>query len=211
MIGAGGHAASLSEVIDATDHQVISVVDPFADPGMRFAGLPVEVALRIELAEGDCSFLVAIGDNYSRQFVRQTLLASVPSDRLAVLIHPSASVARSADILPGSVVLQNAVVGACARIGEGCIVNSGAVVDHESWLSDFASLAPQSTLGGRVRVGFRSAVSIGATVKNGVKIGDDTIIGASAYVHADIPSRVVAYGVPASVRRSREPTDAYLP
>ena len=51
---------------------------------------------------------------------------------------------------------------------------------------------------------------MGATVLHGRTIGDDTIIGAGSVVTRDIPSNVVAYGVPCKVVRKRDAIDRYL-
>jgi len=77
-------------------------------------------------------------------------------------------------------------------------------------MEDFSSLAPGALTGGRVRIGARSAVSIGATVKHGVSIGSDSVIGASSYVHTDVPAGVVAYGSPARKVRERFQGETYL-
>jgi acetyltransferase-like isoleucine patch superfamily enzyme len=47
-------------------------------------------------------------------------------------------------------------------------------------------------------------------VIHGVTIGADTVIGAGALVLHDLAERVVAYGVPARVARTREIDEPYL-
>jgi acetyltransferase-like isoleucine patch superfamily enzyme len=61
-----------------------------------------------------------------------------------------------------------------------------------------------------VRLGRATAIGIGASVIHEVTIGADTVVGAGAVVVGDLPERVVAYGVPARVVRSREPGEPYL-
>ena len=61
-----------------------------------------------------------------------------------------------------------------------------------------------------MRVGRATAIGLGASVIHGVTIGDDTVVGAGAVVLRDVPERVVAYGVPARVARTRQPGEPYL-
>jgi maltose O-acetyltransferase len=53
-----------------------------------------------------------------------------------------------------------------------------------------------------VRIGDRVFIGAGTIVLPGVTIGENSIIGAGSVVTKDIPSNVVAYGNPASVRKS---------
>ena len=52
-----------------------------------------------------------------------------------------------------------------------------------------------------VTIGDRVWICTGATICPGVTIGNDTIIGAGSVVTKDIPSGVLAYGVPCKVVR----------
>jgi len=160
--------------------------------------------------DAEVGFTVAIGDNSSRERVANDILTTVPTRLYLTLVHPSASVAASARLEPGVVVLQNGIVGAKAHVRMGALVNSGAIVEHECDLGDYASLGPGAILGGCAHVGRRSAICIGATLKHAVSVGDDTVVGAGSYVHCDLPAGVVAYGTPATVRRSRTQMDPYL-
>jgi serine O-acetyltransferase len=49
------------------------------------------------------------------------------------------------------------------------------------------------------RLGDRVHVGPGAKIFGGITVGDDAVIGANAVVTKDVPSRGVAYGVPATV------------
>jgi len=70
------------------------------------------------------------------------------------------------------------------------IVNTG--------MHDPVTLAPGA---GRVKIGARVWCGANVTILAGVTIGDDVVIGAGAVVVEDIPSNVIAAGVPARVLR----------
>lgn len=201
---------SLSETLDRLHVEVVAYVDPHAITPLTFRDKPVFASAQDEWWADGCEFTIAIGDNTARQQVADRILVQAPAHLYATLVHPDASVAKSARLESGVMVLQGGIVGADACIGTGALVNSGSIVEHECELGEYASLGPGAVIGGRTCVGRRSAISIGATLKHGISVGDDTVVGAGSYVHGDLPDGVVAYGIPAVVRRSRKPTDPYL-
>jgi len=209
IIGAGGHAVSVAETVVAAGYELVAFVSDISQ-GQGLLGRPVfEQIPAIHIARG-CFLTIAIGDNSTREHVWHELRKNIDEDRFPALIHPSASISQFAVIGAGTVVLQGAIVGSAANVGTGCLLNSGSITEHECQVGDFASLGPNTTLGGRVTIGQRSAISIGATVKHGVGIGADTVVGAQSYVHSDLPKQIVAFGIPARMQRTRQPTDSYL-
>lgn len=209
IVGAGGHAVSVTETALAAGYEVVGYVSTHS-PSASLLGRPVHPEVPTTYAQSPGFIFVAVGDNFTRQELFKGIRDVVGEARLPALVHPSASVSRLASVGPGTAVMQQAVVGSDAAVARGCLVNSGSVVEHECRLADFSSTAPLSALGGRVEIGSRSAIGIGAVVKHGITIGADVIVGAAAYVHSDLPARVVAFGTPARVQRQREPGDPYL-
>jgi sugar O-acyltransferase (sialic acid O-acetyltransferase NeuD family) len=125
-----------------------------------------------------------------------TLLRSLGL-QLPALIHPDASVSRTATIGEGSHILAQAVVAADAAIGRCCVVNHGAIVDHETELEDGVHVAPGATLCGCIRVGQDAMIGAGATVLPRLRIGARALIGAGATVTRDVPPDGVVTGTPA--------------
>jgi len=209
IVGAGGHAVSVAETVRSAGYALVGFTSR-DDFGSTLLGLPVTAEIPAGHLEAGGAVVIAIGDNSSRERVFTEISATVPIEQLPAVCHASAIIAPSARLSPGVVVMQGAIVANEATVGTGALLNTGSILEHESQLGDFASLAPRAVTGGRVVIGARSAISIGAVLKHGLTVGEDTVVGACAYADQDLPSGVVAYGVPARVIRSREPGDAYL-
>ena len=113
------------------------------------------------------------------------------------LIHPSAVIAKDADIGEGSQIMAGVVIGPKARIGKQCIVNVRAGIDHETVLEDGVEISPGATLCGLIRVGTCSWIAAGATVLPMVRIGENAVVGAGSVVNRDVPAGTTVVGIPA--------------
>jgi sugar O-acyltransferase (sialic acid O-acetyltransferase NeuD family) len=155
-------------------------------------------------------YVIAIGDNFSRQAMAERLAKLCPEARAFSVIHPSANIGFGSTIGPGSMVMPGVTVGPNCTIGAGCILNTHSSLDHDSVMAGYSSLAPRVATGGNVRIGARSAICIGAVISHGIEIGDDAVIGAGAVTLENVPGLCVAYGVPAKNRRPRRADERYL-
>ena len=209
IVGSGGHASSVTESVLASGHVLAYFIDESGTTS-RFMGYPVEDSLDALRHAPEARVVVAIGDNRLRQQCVERVRGVAPNIRFPAVVHPSAVISSTATLDEGTVVHQGAIVGSLARIGAFCIINTGASVDHQSVVEDFASLAPRSVTGGGVSIGTRSAIGLAAVLRHSVQVGSDTVVGASSYVHDHLPELVVAYGIPASVRRKRTVGEPYL-
>jgi acetyltransferase-like isoleucine patch superfamily enzyme len=114
-------------------------------------------------------------------------------------------------------IQKNATVGRNVKVSSHTFICEGVTIEDDVFIGHNVSFIndkyPQSTnpQGGLqneddwkvVSTLIRRGASIGtsATILCGVTIGENSIIGAGSVVTKDIPSNVVAAGVPARVRR----------
>lgn len=203
--GAGGHATVVADLIAAC-------------PDFRLAGLLVDAAWRPTaepalaalilggreqwaglLARGVRHAIVAVGDNDARLTLSSELAAA--GFAFPTLVSPAATVSGSASFGAGTVVFPRAVINAGARVGRQCIINTGAIVEHGAELGDGVHVSPGAVLAGKVTVGARTWIGAGATIIEKLTIGPGSLVGAGAVVVDNLPGGVVAFGVPARVRR----------
>jgi sugar O-acyltransferase (sialic acid O-acetyltransferase NeuD family) len=215
IVGSSGHARVIVDIIERNGaHSILGFLDDTKEPGMIEIGYPVlgslDDLLEIVRKHDPQGFFIAVGDNWNRGIVAAKIKRLTPALPAISALHPSAQVARSACLGPGTAVMAGAVVNSNASVGSFCIVNTRASVDHDSQLDDFASIGPGATLAGNVRVGAYSAICLQACVSENVTIGSHTVVGAGSVVLGDLPDGVVAYGTPARIVRSRSNGDRYL-
>lgn len=196
LVGAGGHGMVVLDALQSSGAQAeVCVVDELASQvGKKILGLAVQrFDPTVEMAGH--RFHVSIGRNDVRARLFDVLKTAggMPS----TIIHPAATIARSAGLGDGTFVAACAVVAPAATVGEGAIVNHGAIVDHECVVGEHCHIAPGATLAGNVRLGSRVFIGAGANILPGVAIGDGSTIGAGAVVTADVPARTTYVGVPA--------------
>ena len=206
IISAGGHAQVIADVLlrmreDGADLMPVGYLDDNpALTGQRLLGLRVLGAIDHLSAVAHDALIVAIGDNATRQHIFERL--HTQSERFVVARHSSAVIAPDVRIGPGSMICAGVVVNPGSVIGANVILNTGCTVDHHNRIGNHVHIAPGVHLGGDVNIGEGTLVGIGATVMPQRRVGDWSVVSAGALVHADLPDRVVAAGMPARVIRN---------
>lgn len=215
VFGASGHARVVLDICELRgSYEVAALLDTYKPRGATCCGHEVVGTWRdlpSLLASGSIDGgIVAIGDNWLRAKIVESIRTLVPDFSFVTAVHPSAQIAADVVLGAGSVVMAGAVVNPGCHVGEFCIVNTRSSLDHECVMSDYSSLGPGVVVGGCVHIGEYSAIGIGAVVLHEVQIGNHAVIGASSTVFKNVPDNVVAYGTPARVIRQRRAGDPYL-
>lgn len=149
----------------------------------------------------DLGFVIAIGNPYGDVRVKLHFFLKGKSLTPVSFADPTALICKTATYGEGFQVMPAALVLSDVKIGDQCIINTRALVEHDCVLGDGVEIGPGAVLCGRVQVGANSWIGANATVRSRIRIGENSIIGAGAVVVSDIPSDVVAVGVPARVIR----------
>ncbi len=210
VIGAGGHARSCIDILLQNDeYELIGCVDKSYDKseeqylkiGQR--QIPVigtDDSLEDIYISGIKHVFVALGSNSLRKklYERVISIGFMPINIISQqsVISPTASIGNGICVMAGAVINANTVVG------DNCIVNTNCSLDHDCCVGANCHIAPGVAVSGLVNIGELVQLGTGTSVIDGVTIGEKSFIGAGSVVVKDIPSNVLAYGVPARVIRS---------
>ena len=205
--GASGQAKVIYEFIDSMGYKLIALFDNCEGLASPFQQIPIYYSKdafqrwKIEQDSDEIFCLVTIGGARGRD--RYAIQEYLINNGLTIIstIHPSAYVAKNAEIGPGCQILINASIGAETKLKEACIINTSASVDHECVLEKGVHVAPGACLAGCVSVGEFTMVGAGAIVLPRITIGANVIIGAGAVVTKDLPSNSIAAGNPAKIMK----------
>jgi sugar O-acyltransferase (sialic acid O-acetyltransferase NeuD family) len=209
IVGAGGHAVSVTNVALSCGINVVAYVDN-NKAGSKVLDIPVITKQQCIDTYKTANFAIAIGDNSVRERVYNDYKLELPNCEFPPLIHQTAVIGINSKVGDGTVIMPQTNIGPNSKVGVFCILNTSSSIDHDCDMQSFSSIAPRVVTGGNVNIGVRSALSIGATVKHGIVIGDDVVIGANSYVNKPFDSNLVAYGTPCKFVRERTKEDAYL-
>ena len=186
LIGCGGHARSLIELIESVaDWHIHGLVGLPEQVGSSLLGYPVigcDADLPTLLAECPAAVL-AIGqlpDPAPRQRVAAEL--ELLGFQLPVLISPHAVVSRHALLGPGTTVGHGVIVNAAAEVGAFCILNSRALIEHDVHIGDHCHISTGVLVNGAVRLGSGSFIGSGTMLREGLELPPHTVIGAGKRV-----------------------------
>ncbi len=201
VLGAGGHAKVLIDMLRLRGHEILGIADADASKhGGNHADCRVigsdDAVLQHD--PGRIRLVNGVGSTGQPQ-ARRRLFDEFRRRGYVFesVTHPSAVIAGDAALEEGVQAMAGAVIQPGSRIGMNTIVNTAASVDHDCTIGAHVHLAPGVTLSGNVRVGDGTHIGTGASVIQGVTIGENCVIGAGAVVLADIPAGTRAAGVPA--------------
>lgn len=200
IIGAGGHAKVLLDILLDTDAKVLGFLDSDASlRGTEIFGIPVlgmddEIAryspLEVELVNGIGSVgVVTLRRKIFDKFKDMGF-------RFRQVIHPSAIISNRATLGEGVQIMAGAVINIGTCIGDDSIINTKASVDHDCNIGRHVHIAPGCTLCGGVSVGDGTMIGTGSSVIQGISIGKRCLVGAGSNVFHFVPDESKGYGNP---------------
>ena len=207
LIGAGGHAKVLLDLLAQLGRTVLFVTDRNArSHGHKLGSVEVrghdELIFDFDPTQVHLVNAVgSIGPPFLRRDIYQRFRAR--GYEFDTLIHPSAFVSKSARIEAGVQIMAGAVIQTSCWIGENSLINTRASVDHDCVIGPHAHIGPGVTLSGDVRVDHTVHIGTGATVIQGIHIGREAMIAAGAAVVTNVPAGDRVAGVPARPFMSR--------
>lgn len=186
LIGCGGHARSLIDLIESTEkwhiHGLVGLPEQVGSSVLSYPVIGSDADLRS--LRGACpAAVLAIGqlpDPESRQLLAAQL--EQLGFHFPVLISPHAVVSAHAHLGPGSTVGHGVIVNASAEVGDHCILNSGALIEHDVKIGDHCHISTGALINGGVRVGSGSFIGSGAMLREGLVLPDQTVISAGKRV-----------------------------
>ena len=197
IIGAGGHAKVIADMIEKSGDEIVGFLDDNKKKGTTIIKEYKVLGdfnnrFPLAIANSDYEFIIAIGDNKKREEISHS-----PNLKFYTAIHPSAQIGLDVEIKEGTVIMANACINSSAKIGKHCIINTGAIIEHDNIIEDFVHISPNVALGGTVKIGKNTHVGIGSIIKNNITICENCKIGAGAVVVKDIKEEGTYVGVPA--------------
>lgn len=194
IIGAGGHAKVIAEIVLKSRDNVIGFLDDNLDLQNKIIYLDKKVIGTTSSIEKykNYYFIIGIGNNFIREKIDKNNKL-----KLYTAIHPSAIIAQDVEIGEGTVIMPGVVINPGTKIGKNSIINTSVSIDHDNTICDYVHISPGSHLAGTVTIKENTWLCTGVIVKNNITIEKNNIIGAGGVVINNILESNNTYvGVP---------------
>lgn len=197
MIGGGGHAKVLCDILSQQKVEIYAVSSPKLDPQFSlFNGLK-------HILNDDEIYNFGIDEvqlvNGIGSIPGNTVRASVFDKfreygyEFLSVISQSAIVSEFCKVGMGVQIMPGTIINADSVIGNNTIVNSGAIIEHDCIVGDNSHIAPGAVVCGGTFIGKNTHVGAGAVVIQGLSVGASSLIAAGAVVSKTLPKNSVVY------------------
>lgn len=202
ILGNGGHASVLTEILLLTKREILGFTAPQKKAnqfGLIYLGSDDCIddydSNEVELVLGLGSVNVTVvRENLYHYFVEKGYT-------FPMLIHPTAIVSENATLGMGVQLLAGSIIQAFATISPNTIINTGTIIEHDCFVNSHVHIAPRSVLSGNVTIGSGAHIGTGTTIIQGIHVGSKVLIGAGSVVVKDINDEQRVAGVPAREMR----------
>jgi sugar O-acyltransferase (sialic acid O-acetyltransferase NeuD family) len=211
VLGSVGNCADIVDIIHdinrAAGREVYRCVGLLDDDPTRWGTKVMGVEVLGPLASAgeyeDCHFVSGIGSPASywkrEAITRET---AIPRARFETIVHPSASVSRTAQIGRGSVVFPNVTITSGVRIGDHVMILPNSVISHDVVVGDFTCITGGVCISGGAEIGRSCYLGTNCAIIGDVRVGDLAMVGMGSVVLADVEPGVAVVGNPARLLRA---------
>ena len=198
MIGNGGHASVLTEILLAQGEKIIGFTAPQKEKNLLSIPYLGTDEMISNYSPENLELVIGLG-MIRPSSVRQRIFHCFANKgfQFKTVIHPSAIIAPSVTVGQGVQIMAGVIIQTNSIIADNSIINTGALIDHDCKIDQHVHIAPGTTLSGNVHIQEGTHIGTGVTVIQGIEIGANCLIGAGAVVVKNITSGMKAIGVPA--------------
>jgi sugar O-acyltransferase (sialic acid O-acetyltransferase NeuD family) len=208
IVGAGGFSGGVAAAVQDINRieprwNVVGFLDDDpAKQGQEVLGYPVLGPVASACLHQGARFVIGVA-SHRRRMARQAIAATMglPLDRFAKIVHPAASVCRSASLGAGTVVLQGTVVNHGVSVGNHVLISEQCSLGHDSVIEDFVTMASGVIVSGCVRAREGTYLGAGSRILEFLEIGEHALVGIGAVVVRDVAPRITVFGNPARALR----------
>ena len=172
LIGAGGHAKSLIDLIESRNNwQIFGLIGTTNEIGKTCLGYKIlgDESYLEQIISSCHNAILAIGQIQSS--LKRIEISKKLEDlgfNFPIISSNYSFISKHAKIGEGTTIGHGAIINAGAVIGKHCIINSQALVEHDSKIGDFCH------------------ISTGALVNGGVVIGKESFIGSNSVIRENL-------------------------
>jgi sugar O-acyltransferase (sialic acid O-acetyltransferase NeuD family) len=197
VLGAGGHAAVLIDILKQQKRKIVAIVSPhLTQKGPVFDGIEVLLQDKDVLKfESETITLVngigSIPGNKLRENVYKDFIDK--GYHFETVVSNNAIVSPYAILADGVQVMAGAVIQVGTRVGANSIINTSAIIDHDCEIGRHNHIAPGATLSGGVITGDGVHIGTGANIIQLITIGADVVVGAGTAITKNVDKNTVCY------------------
>jgi acetyltransferase EpsM len=198
IVGAGEQGRVILDYVSQLED---CEVEGFLDDSLEeeINGVPILGKVKDARFDSEKNYFVAFGNNSLRGKIIEEIKKQ--GGKLETIVNPSAIISKTAEIGEGTSVGAGAIICNDSKIGEGVIIDTGAIIEHDNEIGNYVNVSPGSVTMGGVKIGKYSWISGGVKIGEDLEIGKNSVIGLGSVVLKNISDNVVAYGVPAEIKR----------
>jgi sugar O-acyltransferase (sialic acid O-acetyltransferase NeuD family) len=201
VIGGGGHAKVLIDILQMTNMNIIGILDAdSALSGQDVLGVPViGTDDDIKNYSPDKVMLVNGLGSIDIPLVRKNIFYQFKAKGFEFhsVIHESAIISHHVKWGEGCQIMAGSIIQPGSILGDNIIINTGVTVDHDCQIEDHTHLAPGVVLSGNVRIEEECHVGTRAVILQGLHIAKKSLVGAGAVVIHSIAAHSRVVGIPA--------------
>ena len=190
LIGAGGHASSCIEIIEAENKkEIVGLIGTQEEVGKRLLGYEVIGSEKdfVDLLDLTSNLILGIGQIKSPN-LRIEIQGKFTKEGFTFksVVSPTAQVSKHAVIGIGTVVMHKVVINAGVKIGDYSIINTGSIIEHGSQVGNFSHISTGVISNGETSIGNNTFVGSGTIIMEQIKIGNNCIVGMGQQVRHDL-------------------------
>lgn len=198
IIGNGGHALVLTELLKMNNQKILGFTAPQKQPnafGLAYLGNDESI---LNYNPNEIELVLGIG-SLSPNNIRIKIfnLFKEKGYTFKTCIHTHAIISPTAVVEEGAQIMAGVVIQPFAQIKKNTIINTGVKIDHECTICENVHIAPGSVLSGNVHIDNNVHVGTNSTIIQGIHIGEATLVAAGSVVTKNIKDHCKVMGIPA--------------